>query len=228
MQRNIIIIAILVLGFSTTAMAQIQVGVLGGMNLSDFHIPKDNPFDADYDDFLRNDVFGTGVLCEFPLGSIFSLRTQLMVLQKSCTYQQGLDQGYTYNLLYLELPLFIKIAVGKKFRPYLLMGPSIGYRIKAKADVHQGVAAGTSDLKNITPKMDFSAMAGGGISYALGKFTLFVEALYVRSYKNINKGGDIDIDIGGFTITQEVDPLEVKPFGTHIIAGVTYPLGGSK
>lgn len=229
MQRNTVyrtVFIVLLIGMTTTAFAQIQVGILGGMNLSDFKIDQNNPFDADQDDFLRDDVFGGGLLCEYALGNILSLRTQLMVLQKSCSYAHDLDEGYTYKISYLELPLLVKVAIGNTLKPYIILGPSIGYRISAKADVRQGVATGTADLAHITERFDFSGMVGGGISYTLGRWTLFVEGLYVRGFRNINKGGDIDIDIGGFTIMQEVDPLVVKPFGTHIMGGVMIPLTG--
>ena len=231
MQRNAttrILIFLLVLALATAAGAQVRVGALGGLNLSDFRVPEDNPFDADPDDFLRNTVYGAGAFVETPLVGAVSLRAQLLFLKTSCDYREQLDQVYTYNLSYLELPLLFKVSLGRMLRPYFLAGPSVGYAVAAEADLRQGVVTGTADVSHITKKLDFSLCFGAGLGFDIGRVTLFVEGLYVRGLRNVNKGGSIEMDLEGFLVDQEVDPLDVKPFGTHLMAGVSLPLGGRK
>ncbi len=213
MKRSILsaMMFVIVLVFANVASAQMQVGILGGAISTQFTAQEDNPFDADPNDFYRKTDYGFGVAFEYKLSKYFSLRTEPMYLKKSNLYTQDDDvTENTYKVNYLELPFYFKVSYGNTLKPYVFAGPAIAYRLSAEADVDNSGILGTADIKHITKDFDIAAKFGAGVSYDFGFGTLFVQGLYSLGFTNINEGGDIEIDIQGFTITEEVDALEIK------------------
>ncbi len=223
---NVLTITLLIFAMVNIAGAQINIGLVGGLNYSNFKAQKNNPFDVNPDDFHKRQVYGFGAVVEYELNNTFSLCTVPMFLQKRSFYQEEVDEKQTYTLSYLELPVLIKIAFGQSLKPYIFAGPSIGYCLGGNVRIEADAVTGEGSLNDIVEKLDPGVGFGGGISWDLGICTLFIEGRYSFGLRNINKGGTVNVDIGGITIPQEVDPLEVKTYGTQIMVGVTLPIQG--
>lgn len=226
MKRAILIVILGIILSANLVSAQIQVGVVGGITSTEFYVLEDNPFEANPDDFKRQNDYGFGLAVEYSINQYFSIRTEPMFLRKSNIYEEeGSGTVPTYYLNYIELPLYFKAAYGKTLKPYVFAGPAIAYCVSAEADVDNSGILGTADIKHVLKEFDFAAKFGAGISYDFGFGTLFVQGIYSLGFTNINEGGEIEIDIQGFTVTEEIEALEVKLRGWQFLGGFQIPLG---
>lgn len=204
---------------------KISVGVFGGLNLSNLKAAKGNPYGVDPDDFKQQTVFGIGGVVEIPLNSFLSLRIQPMVLKRQTFHESKIDFPYHYAMSYLEVPVLLKWASGDTVRPYALAGASIGYHLRGEARIDEAGVRATGDLGNIVKKTNLSLVVGAGVSYDLGAVTLFLDGLYFVGITQINNGGPLELDIGGFITIVQVDPLEVRTRDVLLTAGIRIPLG---
>ena len=97
---------------------------------------------------------------------------------------------------YLEIPLLAKVSFGEgAVRRYLFAGPSIGFMLSNFEKLHNtgyrpfpygvGVNDTTVDITDSTTKIDFSIVAGAGISLKLASGTeLFLDAGYAFGLTN--------------------------------------------
>jgi len=95
-------------------------------------------------------------------------------------------------------------------RPYLVVGPSIGYRTGATTtDVITGEEQDIEDEDDIET-WDYGVTAGGGLGYAVGRATIFAEGRYTLGLADLD-GPDPDASL--------------KNRGVQILAGFTVPFG---
>lgn len=224
----VIVLVFTVLASAKMTEAQIQIGAVGGLNMSNFIAHKDNPFGADPDDFHQQTAFGAGAAFEVALMNHVSIHTELLFIQKRSEYLEELEEHVIYTLSYLELPLFVKVGFGRRFRPYVFGGPSIGFVLAANAAFDQGAASWEADVIDIAERIDIGIGFGAGVSYNLGMATVYVEGRYAAGLRNINQGGTFQVDLGGFTIPITVDALELVTVGKQIMGGVMIPVGGRR
>lgn len=218
-------VMVMLLGWANATDAQIRIGVIGGLNDSNFFIEQDNPFGAEPNDFHNRTVYGFGGVLEVPLIPHLSFRSQLMFLKKASFYNQGEHLNFLYTVDYLELPVCIKASIGEKIQPYLLAGASFGYVMRAEAEMNQFGIEGIADLTKIAEKVDTSILLGGGIGYRLRMATFFVEGVYEHGLRNINKGGTAEVTLDQTVVTAlDVDPLEIKTRGFQVMTGVLFSL----
>jgi hypothetical protein len=226
MKKTILFTVIMML-FSLMSIvgAQIHIGATAGTSNSNFKAEKDNRFDVNPDDFGAQTGFDFGAVIEVPTNPHFSLRAQLMFLQRGSSYEEDeIDMNVQYKLSYLEIPIFIKAAIGRSFRPYVLAGGSIGYNTRADAKMDQAGFSANVDYKKITEDFNINLAYGAGISYELEICTVFIEGLINHGSTNINQGGNVDFDIEGQSVERAVHALELKTYGLQIMAGVTFPI----
>lgn len=152
-----------------------------------------------------------------------------MFLQRWSSYEPAEQNfAYRYMLSYLEFPVLLKATFGETVKPYLLAGASAGVKLNASVDVTDGNLTGEGDLNAIIEGLNLSLVLGAGFSYDAGKFVVFAEGLYYHGLQNINKGGVIEIEMEGFTISEDVDRLEVKTKDLQVMVGVLIPIGKKK
>lgn len=225
-KRVLFTVVMMLFAWVSSANPDIYVGAVGGMNHSNFIAADDNPFGVDPDEFHKQSVYGFGGVLEMPVASFLSLRIQPMILQRHSSYEPaGENLAYLYKISYLEVPVLFKAVIGETVKPYLLAGVSAGFELNSSVEVSDGNINGEGDLNAITKDLNLSLVLGAGFSYDTGKFVVFAEGLFYHGLQNINKGGIIDIDMNGFTISEEVDPLEAKTRDLQIMVGVLIPLG---
>jgi len=225
---TLIIVAVLLLLGSMPADAQFHVGLMGGLNYSNLKAQEDNPFDANPDDFKKLTVSAMGAVLDIELHKYLSLRIEPMYLQKGSSYEEPNDEKVLYKLSYFEMPFFLKVAYPTAVTPYIIAGPTFGFLLSAEAEVEMGEITGVADVKEIAESTDFGFGIGAGVSYDFSKFSVFLEGRYLIGRKNVNKGGQVDMDIGTVIMPMDVDALEIKNKGMQIMFGVTIPLGSKK
>jgi hypothetical protein len=212
--KKLIYVGMLLL-FSTIAVAGgTQLGLIGGLNMA--NLSEEN---AEYDSRM---CFGFGGVVELGLGENLALCLQPMYLQKGASEDM---MGITADikLAYLEVPILLKYTLGSgSAKPYLLAGPTIGMNMSSKFVMEFLGVELEADTKDITESLDYGIDVGAGVSIALGKNNLFVEARYNLGLADIFKAGEIDFEGD----KMEMEDYEVKTTGIQIMAGIKMPLGG--
>jgi opacity protein-like surface antigen len=143
-----------------------------------------------------------------------------MYLQKGASEEE--DGGTVdIKLAYIELPVLFKLQFGTgSTKPYLMAGPTIGLNLSADMEVGMGDLSLEVDFSELIETIDYGLAFGGGVSFAVGENSLFIEARYNLGLADIAKEGEIDIE--GITLT--VPETEIKTSGIQIMAGMTFPL----
>lgn len=193
------------------AHAEVGVGILGGVNIATL---ESN--DEEFGDAMESKRFAVGgIVLDFPLSEAVSLRLEPMYMPKGTTATlevEGFNFESTLRLPYVELPILLKVSrTTGAVRPYLVIGPSIGYRTGATAtDVLTGEEEDVEDADDIET-WDYGVAAGGGLSYAVGRATIFAEGRYTLGLADLDKQPD-----AGETL---------KNRGVQILARFTVPVG---
>ena len=190
------------------ANAQVNFGVIGGLNLANLSVDPDDGVDLS-----NRTAFGIGGILSFGVGETLALQLEPMFLQKGAKLKLS-DLGFTLEaeikVSYIEVPAMLKFAFGSgDTKPYVMAGPTVGYLLSAKVkdDMEE------QDIKDDVKNIDFGLAFGGGVSLPMGNNTLFVEARYSLGLSDLNDDPD--------------DPdTSIKTKGIQIMAGITFPLGG--
>ena len=225
--RNALLIgALCSLFIPLTAYPQVQVGLVGGVNVATL-----TDEDPDVVDVSSRTRFSLGVVVDVALGRGFSLRTEPTFLRKGAvtTVSDGLISGENEFLLsYLEVPLLLSYTFGAgPVRPYLTAGPSIGLFLDADdAVLRRPDGVFKADIDEVVERFDVGLALGSGVSYPVGRVTLFAQGRYTLGLTNINQGGLITIrdDVNDLPLELELDATDTKTRGFQIMAGVTFRL----
>jgi hypothetical protein len=215
--------ALLVLFLSTSASAQHRIGVIGGLNIANV----DAEFDDATTEVSNKTVFGLGGVVDLRLNENFSLYMQPLYQQKGALVKDLQDKiEFPFTFAFLELPVCLKAEFGSTVRPYLLVGPTVGYLLSADIEAEYSGLTFKGDLKEVTEKIDFGLGFGAGVSYPISTVSIFVEGRYVLGLVNMQKGGTFEISAGPIVkeITWDKDVDAYKNRGIQIMAGVTFAL----
>jgi opacity protein-like surface antigen len=183
--------------------AQINVGLIGGLNLANLSVDPDPGIDLN-----NRTAFGFGGVLDFTLSDMLALHLEPMYLQKGSKLESG-GQEAKIKADYLEIPVMFKYAFGNSTaKPYVMAGPSIGILLSNKV-----TNGGEVDIKDETKSTDFGVGFGAGVSFPAGSSSIFIEGRYTLGLTNVNDDpNDPDTDI--------------KTKGIQFFGGVTFPLGG--
>lgn len=213
-----VLIAFLILFVGIPASAQVRLGFLGGLNLANVSVDPDEGVDLS-----SRTVFGFGGILEYCVNESFSLKLEPMFLQKGSKQEvEGMEgmEGMEaeLKLSYLELPVLVSYAFGaNNVKPYIMAGPTIGLNLSAKEESSVLGVSVEVDLKDLDliKSIDFGLGFGAGVSFPMGKNSVFVEGRYALGLTNII---DDPEDTGA----------EMKTKGIQVFAGITFPLGTSQ
>jgi opacity protein-like surface antigen len=219
MKKQIVSAAALILmALSIPCTAQINLGILGGVNVASLSNNK-----AEWTMYSKTS-WGAGVLVEIGFTPNLSLVSTPMLLKKGGKAIEG-PTHYEFHNSYLELPVLVKVGFGNTVRPYVLAGPSIGYLVKATLGGWSGADKLEADMDPVTEKWDLGLAVGGGLSVAAGNVILFIEGRYAFSFTDASKGGNVEIKAGSTTMPGTMlDEHELKNRGIHIMAGLSIPV----
>jgi len=113
------------------ANAQVNFGVIGGLNLANLSVDPDQGVDIS-----NRTAFGIGGILSFGVGETLALQLEPMFLQKGAKLKLS-DQGFTLEaeikVSYIEVPAMLKFAFGSSdTKPYVMVGPTVGYFLALK------------------------------------------------------------------------------------------------
>jgi len=138
-QVKIILIAILLLMFSTAVFAQgiTAKGVKGGLNIAT--LTGDDIDDAD-----SKMGFAFGVFITYEINEMLSLQPEVLFTMKGAKFKDEyteVEDDYEYyekyegswNLDYLEIPVLVKINIPMEgnIKPNVFLGPALGFNLSA-------------------------------------------------------------------------------------------------
>ncbi len=209
---NMILVVLLAVITVLPASAQVNLGVLGGLNIANLKLDQGDMGGAE---FASRTVFGFGGILDYGIGENIALRLEPMYLQKGANIEwEGIVGECFIKLSYFEVPLMFKYSFSSdKINPYIMAGPGIGFLLEAKMeDSSSGVSVET-DIKDETSNTDFSLGFGAGVSVPIGNNSFFVDGRYALGLANIIDDPEFPDD-------------DVKTKGIHIFAGITFPIGG--
>ena len=157
MRSRIVLVALaLVLGFSSSAFAQLEFGVLGGINFASL---------SGFDDVLADEGLPlstgsrmgmrAGVFVRTPITGTLSVQPAVLFSQKGNSFDGSyVEDGIEYfsldattKLDYIEVPIPLRYDVNTMgaMRPYLLFGPYVAFKTSAK---------GTSEVEPTQAALD--------------------------------------------------------------------------
>ena len=195
-------------------------GMTGGLNRADMNILGD----GEEQKVNSQSLWGTGGLIGIKLNNRFSLQIRPLYLKKGGILD--LEPPSVDIEFKMAFDLSVKAVFGKKFRPYILAGPSIGFLTKSEAKAKASGNILKADLKKISRKTEYSLGIGGGFELPLWRGYLFVEERYLFGLNNLNKGGTVIFKLDDVVAnTEDIEEEDAyKNRGIQIMAGYTIPL----
>jgi len=173
-----------------------RFGLKAGVTVAEVH-GDDVP-----DDTRARDGFVAGAFAVLR-SPLFEVQTEVLYAQRGFTHAQG-GVTETLKLDYLEVPVLLrKDLPGAGLRPYLLLGPVLGFNIRARDKITGALTKATLDLdvKDEIKDTDFGMLAGAGVRAA---HRILVEIRYVYGLSKVTendndlKNGTLEL-VAGFT-----------------------------
>jgi opacity protein-like surface antigen len=220
---TLFLVVLLAVFIALPAGAQVNLGVIGGLNIANL---SGEDVDGEKIDFSGRTTFGVGGVLDIGLNENVSLRLEPMYLQKGAKVDlTDSDLGtatFTFKGAYLEVPALFKVAFGtSSTRPYLMVGPTIGFNLSSKLGLRAPGFSAEIDAKEIVKSTDFGLAFGAGVSFPAGASSIFVEGRYALGLSDIAQAGTLELE-GEELPFEEV---EVKTKGVQLMAGIAFPLG---
>ena len=188
MKKTFLLALLAVLTFASIASAQsLSLGVRAGMNLA-----------RPTADAAMTVAAGRGLLfggyAELSLFPPIVFQVGVQYAEKKTSVSMttplgGSSPSVIHQLNYLEIPISLKLAVGKPtFQVFGLAGISVGFLLKA-VDLASG-GTESADQKESLNQTDLAFQLGGGLGIQIVKHVEFVvEARYNMGLKDVNKTG---------------------------------------
>jgi hypothetical protein len=204
---------LVVLPGARPAGAQVAIGVLGGLDMSD--LSGDAPPRVSY---ASRTGFAAGIIGEFDITDDVKLSLQPMFLQKGARIgiavpgEEEPRDSLDLRLDYVTLPVLFKIVAGNGVT-YAAGGIDLGYLLDAT--LSEGDQK--SDVSDFLKRIDLAADFGFGVQLPIGSPFLTLELRYSQSILNLAKPGQ----------GPEGDslPVRFRSTGFQFLAGVLLPLG---
>lgn len=225
-----VLIMVATLLFATNVMAQVQLGLQGGVNLGDISL---DPTPTGTSTGMRTGVMFGGVLF-YSFSPTLGLQIEPAYVQNGATEDYSeTDGGHTYKMEgtvkadYIEIPVLLRATFGDgPVKPFITAGAAVGFvlgDVTAEGDKYliDGVDVTSlvpSDQRTdtlMTKSTDFMLRFGGGVIIPVDHVNIFIEGLYSLGLTDIND--DPDNTVNGTVMT-------VKTRGIQIKAGVLFPL----
>jgi len=220
----IICLVLLSVLFPVFAQNQVDIGLIGGLNISDAKI-EDNEGD-DPKTWSENE-FGFGIQAELLIHKNVALGTNILYLRKGVEVEADNNLVFDVWAGYIEIPIYIKIFFGEKIRPYLMAGPSLGLLQKSEVDVEYLGIQFTGDFTDVLKNSEFSVFFAAGVDIPVWIGRAFIQGRYVYGVQDLIKGGTIVLKAGE---TLQIDDVTVESGddlytrGYQILAGFSFPL----
>ena len=201
----------------------IKIGILAGLNIA--------KVDSKSEQTIKNRaVPAFGVNLELPIIDRFSVKLEPMYICKGAKFIEGEDvmaePESTLKSSFIELPVLFSYSLLKDNGPYIVAGPICGFHLDTKIEMMPPGFETTADMSNLTESFDFGLGFGGGINIPIDKICLFLECRYTLGITNLQKGGEVLVDLGGVEtpITFDKEDNAYENRGLQVLFGITLPL----
>lgn len=176
--KTTLALAVALLVSAGTATAQTSFGVKAGLNLANLSISEaDDTFDPENRTGLVAGVFVT-----VRGGGIFAFQPEALVSMQGAKFTDGSDSGAA-KIDYFQVPLLARIGPSNVA---FVVGPSIGYRIRAKLS-GTGLTE-DEDFSDQIKRMDLGLVAG--LTADVGRLVL--DGRYTWGLTNIEEEATAD------------------------------------
>jgi hypothetical protein len=210
----------LFLCLSACTYAQVEVGLVGGVNFSSMTYKQWN-----ISELKGTTKFGVGAVAGFHLTDHLTLRFEPTYLQKGAIAVSTFDPDIKISASFFELPLLLKYSYGDRIQPYLLAGPVLGIRLTAEFEMDLQGMTFAADTKSITETLEYAVSAGAGVAFKVGKITLFLESRYTYGLNDLCKPGNYTFKAAQYVLPQTAEEeIEVQTRCVKIFGGMTIPL----
>ena len=184
--------------------AQVQGGLIGGLNFSDARI----------EDNLGNEMettgqtqFCAGILAEISLAGNLSIGTNVLYAQKAVEVINEDNLIFDVWSGYIEIPIYLKYTFAEKVNPHLILGPTVGFLLKSEVDVEVLGLRFNGDFSNVLENMDYGIMVGAGVEFPVWKGKMIVQGRYRYGFYDVLKGGNVELKAGQtLRETATIDP----------------------
>ncbi|MDO6433483.1 porin family protein [Flavitalea sp. BT771] len=185
-------IFLVVCSLALTGKAQVQLGVKGGLNISEM-LTSGNPItlvegNAQNMRYFPNTTVHGGVFLSLPLGKKWVFQPELVYSSQGATARPEKDYLVSatedYRLGYLNLPLLIKYKLPVGF--FVETGPQVGFLLSAKTNETMVGDVNTVryNIKNQLKSTDLSWTLGAGYC---SPFNVGFDVRYNLGLSNINQ-----------------------------------------
>lgn len=221
-KHTFIMPVVFLLGILGSAIAQPQVGIIGGLNVAEVKISVENIRETS-----SIKTFGLGGILEIKLVKSLHLSLQPMYIQKG-----GMVKGSEFqpemewNMALLEIPVLFKLDFGDRLRPYFLTGPEFGIILNSEITAEMDGITFQGDFGPVTRPFEFGLGFGAGISFEVNIVSIFLESRYSLGLTDLTNGGIFEVSAGPITLDGTVDPEDMATSkGFQFFTGLTIPLG---
>ena len=202
---------VFILCMTFTAQAQIELGVIGGINGTTVDFDPGNKINPN----PRLD-FGGGAVANFPIEGKFSIHAQAMYLRKGTDYRLENVPGEVEAVIgAIEVPVFARFTFDAgNVHPYIMAGPSVAFNMSADQTA-DFIASADEDISDDLKSIDLSWGAGLGFAFPVGDggTKIFLQGTFLQGITDIKEDGSDFAD-------------SIYTSGVQAMAGVTFPLGG--
>ncbi|MGQ9801763.1 MAG: porin family protein [Candidatus Saccharicenans sp.] len=213
MRRSLVLtvfFSLLLTGLPADA-ARISVGFKGGLNLASISV---SPSPIDVAEFKNLNGLTGGLFLSLKLGPI-AIQPEFMFARRGTRYEAYIDDGF-YNVEwhhdYLEAILLLKWSVLRAgpASPFIFVGPSYGYLMKATSVIYdtEGAEVDSVDSRDYFRKGSLGLVFGSGVEFKVRAIKLSLEGRYHLGLSNVA--------LTGF----EVD--YIKNRSISVLAGVSF------
>jgi hypothetical protein len=213
---------------SDSLMNKYSLGIIGGINFADMDFPNNQGSDAQEVTTLPG--FASGVVFDIRLSEKFYAHIEPMYLQKGGKIEEGTDPANQpegqINISSIEIPLLIKYTFGDRIKPYLVVGPTVGYNLKSEIEFDLTGLIFKGDLDEVTESFDFGLTFGGGLQVPFNFGIIFLEGRYTFGLLNQRKSGTVTVSstIFEFDLTADKEDDKYTTRGFQLLAGALFPL----
>lgn len=224
----LLLIIIPIIGVSQQELYKWDIGINGGLNINN-PIIEGNNFSPDD---LGGKLYGLTVVYHF--NRFFAFKVDLDIENRGWAMDQFGDKNdgsgdpelkdITQVLDYFDIPAFMHIGFGKKFKVDLNLGPYFGFKIKDEiisyepdgTELNSSATRGKIGLSEFD-NFDFGVVYGIGFDYQIHeRFSIGFDALYERGLKAVN------------TINDDINNIDYKNSSFDFDFGINFHLGKKK
>lgn len=103
------------------------------------------------------------------------------------------DAEFRIEIDYVSVPVLFKLRGGGAVRPYLAVGPEVGFKTNARTRLRAAGIEEEEDIDEDVKSTDFGLASAAGLEFAAGRVGVFVEAGYSLGLTSIDQNPLADV-----------------------------------